>query len=120
MAEELLDAKYSAFQSVLYSYHRSGLDIMHDDNEKGRGYVSESIENMRKVKQLNPTAFILQLFFNAKADEIASIYSNAFQDEKNRIYKLLSELDPGNISKYNKIKEESSNNFPDDRMQNLK
>jgi hypothetical protein len=120
MAEELLDAKYSAFQSVLYSYHRSGLDIMHDDNEKGRGYVSESIENMRKVKQLNPTAFILQLFFNAKADEIASIYSNAFQDEKNRIYKLLSELDPGNISKYNKIKEESSNNFPDDRMPNLK
>ena len=49
---------------------------------------TESIENMRKVKQLNPTAFILQLFFNAKADEIASIYSNAFQDEKNRIYKL--------------------------------
>ena len=120
MAEELLDAKYSSFQSVMYSYHRSGLDIMHDDNEKGRAYVTESLENMRKVKQLNPTAFILQLFFNAKADEIASIYSNAFQDEKNRIYKLLSDLDPGNISKYNKIREESSNNSPVDRMPNFK
>lgn len=108
MTEELLDAKYSSFQSVLYSYHRSGLDIMHDDNEKGRGYVTESLENLRKVRQLNPTAFILQLFFNAKADEITNIYSNAFQDEKNRIFKLLSELDPGNITKYNKIKEANS------------
>ena len=93
-----------------YSYHRSGLDLMHDDNEKGRGFVTESIENMRKVKQLNPTAFILQLFFNAKADEIASIYSNAFQEKE--VYKLLTQIDPANINKYNKIKEQSSNNAP--------
>ena len=120
LVEELLDAKYSTFQSVLYSYHRSGLDLMHDDNEKGRGFVTESIENMRKVKQLNPTAFILQLFFNAKADEIASIYSNAFQDEKNRVYKLLTQIDPANINKYNKIKEQSSNNTPINGMPNSK
>ena len=94
LAEELLDAKYSSFHDVMYNYHRSGLDIMHDDNEKGRGIITENIESMRKIKQLNPTAFILQLFFNAKADEIASIYSNAFQDEKSRILKLLTELDP--------------------------
>ena len=111
MTEELLDAKYNSFQSVLYSYHRSGLDIMHDDNEKGRGFVTESLENLRKVRQLNPTAFILQLFFSAKADEITNIYTNAFQDEKNRVFKLLSELDPGNISKYNKIKEANNNSI---------
>lgn len=110
LAEELLDAKYSSFHDVMYNYHRSGLDIMHDDNEKGRGIITENIESMRKIKQLNPTAFILQLFFNAKADEIASIYSNAFQDEKSRILKLLTELDPANLNKYNKIKEDNSNN----------
>ena len=118
IVEELLDAKYSSFHSVMYNYHRSGLDIMHDDNEKGRGYVTESIENMRKIKQLNPTAFISQLFFNAKADEISNIYSNAFQDEKNRVFKLLSELDHGNINKYNKIKEGSANNSPLNRKPN--
>ncbi|MGC6470861.1 MAG: DUF4835 family protein [Flavobacteriales bacterium] len=108
LAEELLDAKYSSFHDVLYNYHRSGLDIMHDDNEKGRGIVTQSIEDMRKIKQKNPTAFILNLFFNAKADEISSIYSGAFQDEKNRIFKLLTELDPSNLNKYNKIKENNS------------
>lgn len=110
LAEELLDAKYSTFHDVMYNYHRQGLDIMNEDNEKGRGYVTESIESMRKVKQLNPTAFILQLFFNSKADEIANIYSNAYQDEKSRIYKLLTELDPSNLNKYGKIKENKSSN----------
>lgn len=116
LAEELLDAKYSSFHDVLYNYHRQGLDIMNEDNEKGRGYVTESIESMRKIKQLNPTAFILQLFFNSKADEISNIYSNAYQDEKNRVYKLLTELDPSNLNKYNKIKENNvSNAFPTSR-----
>ena len=116
LAEELLDAKYSSFHDVLYSYHRQGLDIMNEDNEKGRGYVTESIESMRKIKQLNPTAFILQLFFNSKADEISNIYTNAYQDEKNRVYKLLTELDPSNLNKYNKIKENNASNaFPTSR-----
>tara|TARA_Y100000385_G_scaffold54216_2_gene51635 strand:- start:2848 stop:3780 length:933 start_codon:yes stop_codon:yes gene_type:complete len=116
LAEELLDAKYSSFHDVLYNYHRQGLDIMNEDNEKGRGFVSESIESMRKIKQLNPTAFILQLFFNSKADEISNIYSNAYQDEKNRVYKLLTELDPSNLNKYNKIKENNASNaFPTSR-----
>ena len=61
------------------------------------------------MKRQNPTAFILQLFFDAKSSELANIYSDAFPDEKARIISLLSELDPSNISKYNKIKEQKSN-----------
>jgi hypothetical protein len=107
LAEEILDSKYKDFSEVLYSYHRLGLDNMYDDSEKSRGVITESLEQLKKVKRLNPSAFILQLFFDAKANEITNIYSNAFQDEKARILNLLVELDPSNISKYNKIKEES-------------
>ena len=111
LAEELLDAKYVDFRSCLYNYHRLGLDKMYDDSEKARAAVTESLESLRKVKRLNPTAFILRIFFDAKSSEIVNIYSNAFQDEKNRVYKILTELDPSNISKYNKIKENNSNNL---------
>ena len=31
-------------------------------------------------------------------------------DEKIRVLKLLTELDPANLNKYNKIKEDNSNN----------
>ena len=111
IAEEILDAKYSSFSEVLYNYHRNGLDNMFEDNQKGRRAITESLELLRKIKRQNPTTFILQLFFDAKSSEITNIYSNAFSDEKARILNLLTELDPSNISKYNKIKEESQNNL---------
>jgi hypothetical protein len=107
MAEELLDAKYNSFTEALYNYHRVGLDAMYDDTDKGRAAITESLEMLRKVKRQNPTAFILQLFFDAKSQEIANIYSQAFPDEQARVINLLTELDPANISKYNKIKENS-------------
>jgi hypothetical protein len=110
LAEELLDSKYSDFRSCMYNYHRLGLDKMYDDSEKARASITESLESLRKVKRLNPTAFILRIFFDAKSSEIVSIYSNAFQDEKNRVHKLLTELDPSNTSKYNKIKENANLN----------
>ena len=106
IAEELLDAKYSAFTEAMYHYHRMGLDRMFEDPEKGRASVTESLELLRKVKRQNPTTFILQLFFDAKSSELANIYSDSFPDEKARAINLLTELDPSNISKYNKIKEQ--------------
>ena len=109
IAEELLDAKYSAFTEAMYQYHRMGLDRMFEDPEKGRASVTESLELLRKVKRQNPTTFILQLFFDAKSSELANVYSDAFPDEKARVINLLTELDPSNISKYNKIKEQQQN-----------
>ena len=91
-----------------------GLDRMFEDPEKGRASVTESLELLRKVKRQNPTAFILQLFFDAKSSELANVYSNAFPDEKARVINLLTELDPSNISKYNKIKEQQ--NSANDRL----
>ena len=114
IAEELLDAKYSSFTDAIYQYHRMGLDRMFEEPEKGRASVTESLELLRKVKRQNPTAFILQLFFDAKSSELANVYSNAFPDEKARVINLLTELDPSNISKYNKIKEQQ--NSPNDRL----
>ena len=84
IAEELLDAKYSAFTEAMYQYHRMGLDRMFEDPEKGRASVTESLELLRKVKRQNPTTFILQLFFDAKSSELANLYSDAFPDEKAR------------------------------------
>lgn len=44
------------------------------------------------------------LFFTAKADEIVNIYSEAFPDEKARVYTLLNEIDNQNSAKYQKLR----------------
>ena len=45
------------------------------------------------------------MFFTAKADEITALYKEAPADVKNKIFNTLVKLDPGNISRYNKMKQ---------------
>ena len=44
----------------------------------------------------------MQLFFNAKSEEIIKIYLPA--QPATKIYNLLSQLDPSRIKEYNKLK----------------
>ena len=58
---------------------------------------------MKSIYRENSSAFILKLFFDAKADEIVNIYSEAFPNEQARIIKTLVEIDPLHSSKYQAI-----------------
>jgi predicted 3-demethylubiquinone-9 3-methyltransferase (glyoxalase superfamily) len=61
------------------------------------------LESLRSIYRQNASAFILKLFFDAKADEIVKIYSEAFPNEQARIITTLVEIDPAHSSKYQAI-----------------
>ena len=88
----------------MYKYHRSGLDVMEEKVDFGRGQITSAIEGLRKVHLRKPNAPNVLMFFTAKRDEIVNIYSSAPDNEKTRIYNVLKQIDPGNLSKYDKIK----------------
>jgi hypothetical protein len=89
----------------MYKYHRLGLDQMSDDVETGRVAINESLELLRKANRERPGLFILQLFLEAKRDEIVNIYSGASPMDKTKAVNILKEIDPANSSKYQKILE---------------
>ncbi|GAB4281475.1 MAG: DUF4835 family protein [Marinilabiliales bacterium] len=103
LVENLLQKKYSGVRECIYQYHRLGLDVMSEKPADGRAVIAESLKLIQKVYRAQPGCFILQLFFNAKADEIVNIFSESFTDEKNRVYNILQEVDPANLTKYKKI-----------------
>ena len=39
----------------------------------------------------------------AKSDELVNIFTEAFPEEKSRVIQILTEIDPANKSKYEKI-----------------
>lgn len=100
-----LDENHKIFRRELYNYHRQGLDQMAENVDRGRQAIYNSIDQLRKVKQ-NSTrnAYLLTIFFTAKADEIVNIFSGAPQMEKDKAIEALQVADPANISKYSKIK----------------
>lgn len=99
-----LDENHKIFRQQVYNYHRKGLDIMNESVERGRTAIYNAIDQLKKVKQRSSrNAYLLGLFFTAKADEIVNIFSESPTIEKNNIIEILTVADPGNLSKYQKI-----------------
>jgi len=103
MINNMLDASFVPLRECMYNYHRKGLDVMVDNKDGGRAVIAESIEDLKKVHAAKPLSFNMQVFFNAKSDEIINIFSGAFTDEKAKVVNTLNEIDPTNSNKYLKI-----------------
>lgn len=101
--ENFLNPRFKLMRECYYKYHRLGMDVMTADIESGRAAITECLQNIKKVNQDQPNSFLLRIWFNAKADELVNVYSSAFPDVKAKAVALLSEVDPGNVTKYKKI-----------------
>lgn len=92
-------------RSILYNYHRLGLDQMAVSVDKGRATVTQCLEELKKVYDAAPMSVCLSIFRDSKLDELVNIYSEAGTTEKNKVYELLYPLYPTEGTKLNKIKE---------------
>jgi hypothetical protein len=103
LVENILNNAYSPVRECMYRYHRLGLDRMTDRLAESRSEIADCMKLLQKAHRAKPGSFILQLFFDAKSDELVNIFTESFADEKKRVYNVLSEIDPANIKKYKKI-----------------
>ncbi len=110
LVENLLNRSYSSYRQCIYSYHRLGLDLMSERIEEGRSAMAESLKLIQKVFRTRPSIYILQVFFDAKVDEMVNVFAQSYPDEKNRVLAILNEVDPSNGSKYEKIEEDATFN----------
>ena len=101
--ENMMNLTFEPIRTANYVIHRKGLDMMSQNIEEARGEVLKAIEGLKTIHKIKPTSFNMQIFFNAKADEIVNIFSKAMPAQKQKAVQILSEIDPGNITKYQKI-----------------
>jgi hypothetical protein len=81
-----------------------GMDKFKDDNSIARKEIFESLEKIRSVQERLPNSVIFKIFFQAKREELISIFKEAEPGLKNRAIELLGKLDPSNVTNYAKIK----------------
>ena len=105
LLENILNKSYSDYRKCMYNYHRNGLDLMSQRAEEGRANIANSLRDLQKVFRKRPSTYILQMFFDAKVNELINIFSKSFPDERSRVLTILNEIDPSNGSKYAKISE---------------
>ena len=103
MTENLTNPTYSKLHEFLYKYHRLGLDVMSESVDVGRASVLDAIRDLQKVNSQKSNIYIVQIFVQAKADEIVNIFKEATPVEKTEVVRLMKQLDPSNSAKYNAI-----------------
>jgi len=103
LIENLTNKAYGPFRELLYRYHRLGLDMMADKPDIGRSEIADVLKNMQRVYRSKPDTYINRIFFDAKSDELVNIFSKGSTDEKGRVMTILTECDPSNSGKYQKI-----------------
>ncbi|MDD3740311.1 MAG: DUF4835 family protein [Bacteroidales bacterium] len=106
LVENLLNDQYSGMRDFMYVYHRQGMDKLTEKPTEARSSIEQAIENLKNVHRRKPGSFLMSIYTTTKCDEIINIFSEAFTDEKARIYNIMKEVDPANSSKYEKMMKE--------------
>jgi hypothetical protein len=111
LVKNALDKEYEGVRQFLYDYNINGLDKMESKIAEARTSMVESLKLIQEVyrKKPDPFMYIVQVVMDAKADEFINIFSAAFPEEKSRVVQILTEIDPANKAKYEKI---NSSNQP--------
>jgi hypothetical protein len=100
LLDNQVQAVFRPFRELLYNYHRIGMDTMIEDAADSRRTIAASIEKLKTVHQAKPASYNLQVFFNAKYNELVEIFKQADAAEKTKMFNTLQIIDPGHISQY--------------------
>lgn len=103
LINSLVSPTYADLRQSSLVYH-SGLDLMSSDLKTAKEKIKQSILNVGKFNATKPNTFLTRVFFDAKSDEIASIFSGGPNMSITDLVEVLNRTSPLNSSKWATIK----------------
>ncbi|RYD76924.1 MAG: DUF4835 family protein [Sphingobacteriales bacterium] len=101
IVNQILDERNKNLRKALYIYHRQGMDIMSSDMEKGLDHALDGLSNIQTVNKAIPNQYVVKLFFDAKARELADLFAQAGAKQKYAAKDMLIQMDLTNRTLYN-------------------
>lgn len=100
---DILSPTFRPFRQTMTDYHTS-LDGMTKDVKNAKLSVEKSIKDLGSIYSLRPNALVTRLFFDAKSDEIISIFSGGPAIPISELVNTLNKISPLNSAKWSQIK----------------
>ena len=100
LAENLLNSRYNMIHDAIYNYYRLGMDKLYSEENIGRSQILNVLTLLNTFNVENPNTMILQFLFQAKTQELISVFSKASPPDKARALELLQKLDVTSATKY--------------------
>lgn len=104
LINDLLSNTFTPYREALYEYHYLGMDKMAENTKIAKENIVKAVQTVSKIHSVRPNAFITRIFFDAKADEIVSIFSGGPNVNVVELSETLNKVSPLNSAKWNNIK----------------
>lgn len=103
LINDMLSPSFSAFRKAMYEYHFKALDRMSENPKEGKEGIKTALKTLTEVANFRPNAFLTRVFFDAKADELLSIFTDGPKIDIAEVIENLNRLSPTNTSKWGQI-----------------
>ncbi|MDG2396505.1 MAG: DUF4835 family protein [Flavobacteriaceae bacterium] len=103
LIDSLLSNTYFEFRTILYSYHRQGLDIMIENPVLAKNNILKSLMLFEDLHSRRPDSYLIKTFFDAKSNEIVDIFSNGPKVKLSKAIKTLNKVAPFFGAEWKKI-----------------
>jgi hypothetical protein len=103
LINDMMSPTYSDLRQTMFLYH-SGLDNMSQDLKSSKEKMKSALLLIGKVNSVKPNAFLTRVFFDAKSDEIVSVFSGGPSIPITDLTDVLNKVSPLNTTKWSQIK----------------
>ncbi len=104
LIDNLLSPTFKEFRTVMYNYHRRGLDTMSDNQKDAKNELVMALSLFNDMNRRRPNSYLLRVFFDAKAEEIEQIFSDGPSVDIADLVEILNKVAPMHSSKWRNIK----------------
>ena len=92
--DALSSTAFNDFRNLVYSYHRKGLDTMTDTPKEAKETIAAQLITLENLMRRQPNAYLIQAFFDAKAEEISQLFSDGPEVETKALLRFLNRFVP--------------------------
>ena len=103
LSENLNNQDLRAIRKGLYTYHRLAMDQFETKQDESRSLIVSVLKDIQGANRKIPNSILKISFFDAKKNELASIFEKGNPATKRDAYNILVDLDPSNTEKYKTI-----------------
>ena len=100
---DLLSNSFQGYRDALYTYHRNGLDRMHEDISEGKQSIATALESLREMNSVRRNSLLLRIFFDAKSGEIIDIFTGGPDVGTRGLAQKLSSMAPSYARQWRQI-----------------
>ena len=101
--ENLLNPRVKPYRAAMYTYYRKGMDLFTTNMDQGKNQILAALEEVDKVNVAYFNSMIVQMFANAKRDELVDMWKVGPRAQRDRVVQIMSKIDPANGQRYREI-----------------